>query len=82
MKIVDIAGGRAPSLSFEIFPPKSTTALSDVKDAARRIAARLKARPDITAIMICHRDDEAPAVFSRVMDLDALAKGEGGEWTT
>ena len=39
MKIVDIAGGRAPSLSFEIFPPKSTTALSDVKDAARRIAA-------------------------------------------
>ena len=54
----------------------------EAKAAARRIAACLKARPDVTAIMICHRDDEAPAVFSRVMDLDALAKGEGGEWTT
>ena len=39
MKIADIVKGKAPSLSFEIFPPKSTTALSDVKDAARRIAA-------------------------------------------
>ena len=39
MKIADIMKRKVPSLSFEIFPPKSTTALSDVKDAARRIAA-------------------------------------------
>ena len=39
MKIADIMKRNVPSLSFEIFPPKSTTALSDVKDAARRIAA-------------------------------------------
>ncbi len=38
MKITEIISGPLPSLSFEIFPPKVSTALEDVKDAAKRIA--------------------------------------------
>lgn len=39
MKISKILSGSAPSLSFEIFPPKVDTALADVKKAAEKIAA-------------------------------------------
>ena len=39
MKVIDIIKGSSPSLSFEIFPPKVSTALEDVKDAARKIAS-------------------------------------------
>lgn len=39
MKITDIISSGVPSLSFEIFPPKSDTALSDVREAAGRIAS-------------------------------------------
>ena len=39
MKISKIISSGVPSLSFEIFPPKVDTALADVKEAARKIAA-------------------------------------------
>ncbi|MBR6916090.1 MAG: methylenetetrahydrofolate reductase, partial [Clostridia bacterium] len=39
MKISKIISSGVPSLSFEIYPPKVDTALEDVKEAARKIAA-------------------------------------------
>ena len=38
--------------------------------AARRIGAYLKAHKEVTAIMICHRTDEAPSCFNRELDLN------------
>ncbi len=42
----------------------------DVRKASRRLGAYLKAHPKTTAIMICHRFDEAPACFDKEMNLD------------
>ena len=39
MKVTDIINGSKPSLSFEVFPPKSETGLHDVLESAGRIAA-------------------------------------------
>ena len=39
MKIIDIIKGNKPSLSFEVFPPKSSTAFESVVAATARIAA-------------------------------------------
>lgn len=38
--------------------------------ASRRIGAYLKAHKEVTAIMICHRTDEAPSCFDRELDLN------------
>ena len=40
-----------------------------VAKARARIASYLNAHSDVTAIMICHREDEAPNGFDRVMEL-------------
>lgn len=40
------------------------------RQASRRIGAYLKAHRDVTAIMICHRTDEAPSCFNRELDLN------------
>ena len=41
----------------------------EAKRASRRIGAYLKAHPQTTAILICHRNDEAPRCFDREMEL-------------
>lgn len=41
----------------------------EVKRASRRLGAYLKAHPQTTAILICHRNDEAPRCFDREMEL-------------
>lgn len=38
--------------------------------ASRRIGSYLKAHKDVTAIMICHRTDEAPKCFNLKLDLN------------
>ncbi len=38
MKIIDIINGKKPSLSFEVFPPKTETAFESVQFATREIA--------------------------------------------
>ena len=38
MKISEILNNSAPCLSFEVFPPKTTTAFESVKEATERIA--------------------------------------------
>lgn len=38
MKIIDIINGEKPSLSFEVFPPKSTTSFEGVMNATSEIA--------------------------------------------
>ncbi len=38
MKIIDIINGQRASLSFEVFPPKTTTAIENVKAATEEIA--------------------------------------------
>ena len=37
--------------------------------AARRIERHLHANPDTTAVLICHRRDEAPSMFDKGMEL-------------
>lgn len=39
MKIIDIITGDKPSLSFEVFPPKSSSNFESVKEASEKIAA-------------------------------------------
>lgn len=39
MKVIDIINGNKPSLSFEIFPPKTSDNFENVKSAALKIAA-------------------------------------------
>ncbi len=39
MKVTEIINGKKPSLSFEVFPPKTETGLHDVLESAGRIAA-------------------------------------------
>ena len=39
MKLIDIINGSSPSLSFEVFPPKTDAAFDSVMDAVRSIAA-------------------------------------------
>lgn len=39
MKITDLISGSHPSLSFEVFPPKTSNTYESVRDAALRIAA-------------------------------------------
>lgn len=41
----------------------------EAKRASRRVGAYLKAHPQTTAILICHRNDEAPRCFDREMEL-------------
>lgn len=36
---------------------------------ARRISSHLRANPGVTAILVCHREDEAPACFDKTLDL-------------
>ena len=45
----------------------------EARRLARRIEAYLRAKRDVTAILICHRQDEAPHGFDRTFDLDAHA---------
>ena len=39
--------------------------VSSARRAARRIETYLRHHPDVTAILICHRDDEIPDIFRR-----------------
>ena len=39
--------------------------------AARRIESHLRTHPEVTAILICHRADEVPALFTHEFNLDA-----------
>ena len=39
MKVTDIISGKKPSLSFEVFPPKTETGLHDVMESAAEIAS-------------------------------------------
>ena len=39
MKIINILNSEKPSLSFEVFPPKTDSAFESVEEAARSIAA-------------------------------------------
>ena len=41
------------------------------RKAARQIESHLRAHPEVTAIMICHRRDEVPSLFGHEFDLDA-----------
>ena len=38
MKIIDIIGAGKPSLSFEVFPPKTSDTFDSVKKASEEIA--------------------------------------------
>ena len=42
--------------------------------ASRRISAYLRGNPRATAILICHRSDEAPRLFNHAMDLGEAAQ--------
>ena len=44
--------------------------VSETRKAARKISAYLKANKKATAILICHRTDEAPACFDRELNLN------------
>ena len=48
MKITDILATRAPSLSFEVFPPKTNTAFESVKTATEKIAELAPAFMSVT----------------------------------
>ncbi len=48
MKITDILKKEAPSLSFEVFPPKTDSAFESVEEAARSIAALKPAFMSVT----------------------------------
>ena len=41
------------------------------RQAAHRIETYLRRHRDATAILICHRPDEAPRLFDRELNLDA-----------
>lgn len=41
------------------------------REAVRRIDSHLRAHPEVTAIMICHRQDEVPRLFAHEFDLGA-----------
>ncbi len=47
MKIIDIINGKKPSLSFEVFPPKTETAFDTVQYATREIA---KLKPSFMSV--------------------------------
>ena len=47
MKIIDLLNQNKPSLSFEVFPPKSETTFESVKSATEEIA---KLRPDFMSV--------------------------------
>ena len=75
--------GREPlELLDEALDPKKDLLLLDepfmnlddreAKAAGKKISAFLRAHRDITAILICHRLDEAPTGFSLEMNLDDL----------
>ena len=48
MRIIDIINGETPSLSFEVFPPKTTDKIDAVFDAAMEIAALKPAFMSVT----------------------------------
>lgn len=43
----------------------------EAKRLSRKLGAYLRAHRDVTAILICHRDDEAPRCFNRELNLTA-----------
>ncbi|MDO4487998.1 MAG: methylenetetrahydrofolate reductase, partial [Eubacteriales bacterium] len=47
MRIIDIINRKKPSLSFEVFPPKTDTAFENVKAATEEIA---KLKPSFMSI--------------------------------
>lgn len=47
MKIIDVITGKKPSLSFEVFPPKTDTAFDSVMEATEELA---KLKPDYMSV--------------------------------
>lgn len=45
----------------------------EAKRLSRKLASYLRAHKDVTAILICHRDDEAPRCFTRELNLGDAA---------
>ena len=52
--------------------PFMNLSANDARRLGRRIAAYLRAHRDVTAILICHRRDEAPPCFDRELGLDEV----------
>ena len=68
MELVDEALSGKPELLL-LDEPFMNMEVAEARKAARKIAAYLKAHPQVTAILICHRTDEAPSCFDREMNL-------------
>ncbi len=69
LELLDEALAKNPELLI-LDEPFMNLDQADAKKAGRRLGAYLKAHPRTTAILICHRDDEAPACFNRELDLN------------
>ena len=68
MELVDEALSGKPELLL-LDEPFMNMDVAETKRAARKIGAYLKAHKKVTAILICHRSDEAPACFDRELNL-------------
>lgn len=70
-ELIDAALARTPELLL-LDEPFMNLDAHEARAAGRRIAAFLRKHPKTTAILICHRSDEAPALFDHELDLNAL----------
>lgn len=68
-ELLDAALRKKPQLLL-LDEPFMNMEVSEARRAARKIAAYLKSHKKATAILICHRTDEAPACFDRELDLN------------
>ena len=70
-ELIDAALARNPELLL-LDEPFMNLDAREARAAGCRIAAFLRKHPETTAILICHRSDEAPALFDRELDLNTL----------
>ena len=68
--LLDSALRRKPSLLL-LDEPFMNMDEDEAHRAAVRIAVYLEENPKVTAIMVCHRRDEAPSCFDRELDISA-----------
>ena len=68
-ELLDEALRKKPQLLL-LDEPFMNMEVAEARTAAKRISAYLKANRKATAILICHRTDEAPAGFDRELNLN------------
>lgn len=70
-ELIDAALAQSPELLL-LDEPFMNLDAREARAAGRQIAAFLRKHPETTAILICHRSDEAPTLFDHELDLNAL----------